>query len=267
MMRPPNILIAAGSDPCSGAGLPADLRTCLEQGCWGMGVMTAVVVQSTRGVRSFTALPSDLVLEQWREIVDDAPPAAIKLGMLGSEAVLRCLQEPLERARGEGVRVVCDPVLAAEAGDPLTGGGGDMTGLFMASLPLFDVFTPNIPEAERLLGLTLSTVDDAKEAAATLCAKGARHVLLKGGHLPGAPADVWASAQGVELMHNRVLEAVDSHGTGCQLASALACQLAQGCKPRVAAERARQHLLDKLVGARFFPGRGRALLGFLPYKG
>lgn len=262
----PRLVLVGGTDPCGGAGLPADLRACEALGCWGFGVVTAVVVQSTLGVRRFEVMSPELVAEQWDCVLDDAPTVSgAKLGMLGSAAVARVLGPRLAALQAAGCPVVYDPVLASGHGVALSG-DALVEAVREVVLPAVTVLTPNVPEAERVLGLGAGSIIDlegALEAAAALCALGPRAVLLKGGHLPGAPGDVLVVGAGERrsvLSHGQLPGALDIHGTGCHLASALACGLARGERIEEAAAEARAVFLGWLAGARLRPGRGREIL-------
>ncbi len=256
----PIVLIAAGTDPSGGAGVLADVRVCDELGCWGMPVVTAVVAQSTLGVRGFDGVSPSMVLAQWDAVVDDCPVAVVKLGMLGTAAVAEALVSRLCAVRETGVPVVFDPVLASEAGRPLARQA--LVAVIRDELVgHVDVLTPNVPEAEVLLGRSISSVEELQEAALALVELGARSVLLKGGHLAGSPGDALAwRGGGVLFLANDVVVDADVHGTGCHLASAIAAHLAHGLALEDAIRGARSYLLEKFLTARWRPGRGREIL-------
>jgi hydroxymethylpyrimidine/phosphomethylpyrimidine kinase len=220
----PITLTVAGSDPSGGAGLQADLKTFHQHGAYGMAVVTLVTVQSTRGVQRVDVLPAGLVGEQLSWLLADVTPQAAKTGALGSAAVVEVVAAKLQ-----GVRfpVVVDPVMVSKHGHRLLDDPA-VTALRERLLPHTTLLTPNTQEAAALLGRAVDTVAQAREAARALSLLGPKAVLVKGGHLAGAPIDVlWDGATMTELEGQR-LEVTHTHGTGCTLSAAITSQLACG---------------------------------------
>lgn len=186
-------------------------------------------------------------------VLDDLGAEAIKTGMLHSAPVIEAVAAELE-ARGRGVPLVVDPVMVAESGasllDPAAIGALNRDLLVRATL-----LTPNLPEAEKLTGMAIADLDAMRQAAAMLRTLGAEAVLLKGGHLLGETIhDVLATEAGLEVYTGARIAARGSHGTGCTLASAIACGLAQGLGLRDAVARGRAYLREAIRTA---PGFGR----------
>jgi len=265
--RWPIVLVTAGTDPSGGAGLPADARACEAHACWAYGIVTGVVVQSTLGVDDFETLNAALVEAQLDSALRDIQPAAVKTGMLGSVAVARAISDRVRAIRyaSESVPWVVDPVLASGAGSSLRG-AGLVEGLRRVVLPLTTVLTPNVPEAAALLELPPDAITDEAamcDAAERLLSLGPEAVLLKGGHVAGAPGDALAvTGHTTEFLRNEeVLPGLDIHGTGCHLASAVASELAHGATLRAACTRARRTLSVWIRRSHFSPGKGRAILG------
>ena len=244
------VLTVAGSDSGGGAGIQADLKTMLAHGVHGMSVLTAVTAQNSVGVQGIWPLPLDAIRTQFSSVVADIGVDAVKTGMLGSREVVECVAELLAEV-GE-VPVVVDPVCASKHGDPLIDDDA-LDALRHRLLPLATVVTPNLIEAALLAGAE----PDARPEllAERLLAFGPRWVLVKGGHRTGPPVDYLTDGTeshsfGAERSDNR-----HTHGTGCTLASALACQLAAGLSVPEAMSRAK-HYITGAVRAGFPLGDG-----------
>lgn len=222
----PVALTIAGSDSGGGAGIQADLKTFEAFGVFGTSAITAVTAQNTRGVTAVAVLDPDLIAAQIRAVCEDLAPRAAKTGMLGNAAGVLAVADAIRRT---GLApVVVDPVMVATSGDRLLEEDA-LEALREALLPLATLVTPNIPEAELLLGRTLRTVDALPEAARELAGLGPMAVLLKGGHLPG-PEVVDVAWDGTEHREYRAprIDTTSTHGTGCTLSAAIAAGLARG---------------------------------------
>ncbi len=250
---PPRIaLTIAASDPSGGAGVQADLKTFAAFDVFGMAVPTALTVQNTMGVASVTPLAPAVVAASIRALFADCPPAAIKVGALGSREVAEAAWEAL----GDGP-VVLDPVLVSTSGTTL----GDAS-WFAHWWERVEVLTPNGPEAALLSGVDVQSADDAIRAGEALLARGVSAVLVKGGHHAdeGRSVDMLVTAGGVRRFE-RARVPHDIHGTGCALSSAIAAGLAQGRPVEDAIERAFGWMTAAIAGARQ-TGGGRMVLGF-----
>ena len=224
-MSAPRVLSIAGTDPTGGAGLHADLKAVAANGGYGMGVVTALVAQNTRGVRSVHVPPVSFLREQLDAVGDDVTVDAVKVGMLGRADVVRVVHDWLDEVRPPVV--VLDPVMVATSGDRLL--DRDATDALLALLPLADLVTPNVPELALLAGEPPATrwtalVDQASRVAE-------RHgvlVLAKGGHLDDDEVrDALVGPEGVRcsVAAPRV-RTTATHGTGCSLSSAVATRYA-----------------------------------------
>ena len=252
MQTKPNTLTIAGSDSGGGAGIQADLKTFHALGTHGLTAITAVTSQNSRGVTAVHRVPTAHVRSQIDAVFDDFPIAAVKTGMLGSATVTRLVAK--EMARRKPAWLVVDPVMVSTSGTRLLDDDA-LEALVGHLIPLTDVFTPNLPEAEALLGRSIGKAVD--EAGADLLAMGAAGVLLKGGHGKGRVlVDRYYDASGViEIRHERL--SIEGHGTGCTLASAVAAGLARGKSPH-AAVRAAIAWVDKAMRRAWRAGGGTA---------
>jgi hydroxymethylpyrimidine/phosphomethylpyrimidine kinase len=218
-------LTIAGSDSSGGAGIQADLKTFAAHGVFGMSAVTAVTAQNTLGVTGVVALPAAFVAAQIDAVALDIPPDATKIGMLANAEIIAAVADAIARHRLPNV--VLDTVMVAKSRARLLDAGA-VAALRDRLLPLATVMTPNVPEAEALTGLTLTSVADLHRAARRLVDLGARAALVKGGHLDGPATDVlWDGVTASELAADRIAS-VHTHGTGCTLSSAVAARLARG---------------------------------------
>jgi len=223
-------LTIAGSDSGGGAGVQADLHTFAAHGIHGTSVVTALTAQNTLGVTAAHAAPADIVRAQLEAVLTDFDVRAAKTGMLGGEEILGVVAE--YGSAGRLPPLVVDPVMITTSGDPLF--SGDAAAYLDRLGPIATVLTPNLPEAERLLGRAIAGIDDMREAARALAAHGPRAVMVKGGHAAGggAAAEVvvdvlWCEGRMLDLAAPRVATG-NTHGTGCTLAAAIAARLALG---------------------------------------
>jgi hydroxymethylpyrimidine/phosphomethylpyrimidine kinase len=225
--RPPVALTIAGSDSGGGAGIQADLKTFTVLGVFGMSAVTAVTVQNTVGVRDAQVLEPDLVAAQIDAVLEDIGCDAVKTGMLGTAEVVTAVAGRL--AAHEAPNVVVDPVMVAKSGDRLLAEDARLA-MIEQLLPVARIITPNLPEAEALLGREV-TRDAMEEAARALCETGAGAALIKGGHLAeGSAEDVLYDAETGEVhrFHAPRIDTKNTHGTGCTFSSAIAAFLARG---------------------------------------
>ena len=249
-MRGPTgrVLIVAGSDSGGGAGIQADLKTVQALGGFGMTAVTALTAQNTLGVHGVLAVPAEFVRQQMEVVLDDLGADAVKTGMLRSAEVVEVVGDVL---RGRGLPFVLDPVMVAKGGARLLDPAA--VSALLRLLPLATVVTPNIPEAEVLLGRAIAA-DEVVAAAEALRGMGAAAVLLKGGHGEGAVVrDVLVSEAGVEVLEMPRIATRHTHGTGCTLASAVATGLAAGLGLGAAVLRGRAYVQAAILAA---PGYG-----------
>jgi hydroxymethylpyrimidine/phosphomethylpyrimidine kinase len=219
-------LTIAGSDSGAGAGIQADLKTFAAHGVYGTSVITAVTAQNTLGVSMFEALSPELVRAQLDAVMSDIGAHAAKTGMLPTAAIVECVS-----AAVAGLRIphlVVDPVMVAKSGDRLVDDDA-VRAIKGILLPRAFVVTPNIPEAEALSGLQISTDQDRREAARRILALGPAAVVIKGGHFDTPDiVDLLASGgEFAEFRHERIA-GCHTHGTGCTFAASIAASLALG---------------------------------------
>jgi hydroxymethylpyrimidine/phosphomethylpyrimidine kinase len=261
------VLSIAGSDSGGGAGIQADLKTTAALGCFGMTAITAITAQNTVGVRAIHALPPALLAQQIDAVVEDIGVDAVKIGMLHDPEVVRVVAAAI-RSHGLG-NVVLDPVMVATSGDRLIA-APTVRVLVDELFPLATLITPNLDEAAWLLERAIDDAAQLDAAARALQALGAPAVLLKGGHLRGPElTDVLALPPPAELRRWRSprLASRNTHGTGCTLSTAIACQLALGLALSEAVQAARdyvQHGLAAGADLRIGHGHGPLNHGFAP---
>lgn len=244
-------LTIAGSDSGGGAGIQADLKTFAAHGVFGTSAITAITAQNTQGVVSWQPLAADLVIAQIEAVVGDLGADAVKIGMLGTAAIVEAVAATIRAL--DLPQVVVDPVMIAKGGDRLLEPDA-VAAMRSELLPIAHVVTPNVPEAEVLADMPIRSVDDMRRAGERILRIGPRVVLVKGGHLEGPESvDVACSeASTFQLRRPRIVSR-HTHGTGCTLSSAIAANLARGLTDREALEAAR----DYLDGAiRHAPGLG-----------
>ncbi|MFC4728621.1 bifunctional hydroxymethylpyrimidine kinase/phosphomethylpyrimidine kinase [Coralloluteibacterium thermophilus] len=253
--RPLSALTIAGSDSGGGAGIQADLHTFAAHGVHGLSALAALTAQHTRGVAAVHVPPVSFLRAQIDACFDDFRIGAVKLGMLANAEVIHAVADALEAHAPP--HVVLDPVMVATSGARLLERDA-LDALRERLIPLASVLTPNVPEAELLLGHAIADDDDADAALVELLALGPRAVLLKGGHLPGAGEMVDRFDDGAtlaEFSHPRL--EIEGHGTGCTLAAAIAANLAQGMPAAAACEAASDYIHGALRGGTR-PGLGSA---------
>lgn len=220
-------LTIAGSDPSGGAGIQADLKTFSACGCFGTSAIVAVVDENTVGVTGVHPVPVDFVVGQIRSVLDDIGADAVKIGMLHSSELIRAVRDTLDRY--DIRNVVLDPVMVATSGDPLLQQEAVAT-LRDELIPRVRVITPNIPEAEILLGRKLPRQEELPDAARELSQGGRVSVFLKAGHLDDDElVDIFYNAESDEVipLRSKRIRTVNTHGTGCTLSSAIAAFLAR----------------------------------------
>ena len=222
-------LSIAGSDCSGGAGIQADLKAFAAHGVFGMSVIVSVVAENTCRVIEVADLSPGIVKNQIDAVYEDIVSDAVKIGMLSSSAIMEAVAEKLDQYKPGNV--VIDPVMYAKNGAPLMESSSVDT-LIKVILPRADLLTPNIPEAEKIAGISINSGADIEKAAEIILKMGCRHVLIKGGH-----AQNHGSAEAEDLLHDGTriarfssprVQTRNTHGTGCTLSSAIAANLALG---------------------------------------
>ena len=252
----PRLLTIAGSDSGGGAGIQADLKTFAALGCFGMTAITALTAQNTTGVRAIHGVPPDMLASQIDAVLEDIGVDAVKIGMLHSPEIVHAVASAIDRHALP--HVVLDPVMVATSGAVLI----DNPAIAALVRELFGravLITPNLDEAALLVSRPLANEADMQAAANELLAKGARAVLVKGGHLPGEVVSDLLQVAGAapHWMRAPRIATANTHGTGCTLSSAIAAHLALGCSLRDAVEAARAYVRGALqAGAGVRTGAG-----------
>jgi hydroxymethylpyrimidine/phosphomethylpyrimidine kinase len=224
-MKLPVALTIAGSDSGGGAGIQADLKTFAALGVHGTSAITAVTAQNTLGVSGYLELPPDIVRAQIDDVVSDLAPAAAKTGMLSSVEIIEVVAAAVER---HGIaNLVVDPVMVAKGGAKLLRDDA-VDALRTRLLPLAAVLTPNLPEAEVLLGRPIATREERERAACELVALGCRAAVVKGGHAETDADDVVYEGGRLTWLPGERIATANTHGSGCVFSAAIAAGLARG---------------------------------------
>jgi hydroxymethylpyrimidine/phosphomethylpyrimidine kinase len=250
-MTLPVALTIAGSDSGAGAGIQADLKTFAALGVYGLTVITAITAQNTVGVRAVQEIDPETIAAQLDAVAEDFAISALKTGMLSSAPIIDVVASGIRR---HGLRpVVVDPVMVAKSGDRLLQADA-VAALRHTLLPLADLVTPNIPEAEVLSDQPIRTRNDRISAARAMMKLGVRAVVIKGGHAEGDPViDMLVDETGVHEFAAARIATRSTHGTGCTFSAAITAGLARGLPLQAAVAEARIYLSRALADA---PGLG-----------
>ena len=237
------ILTIAGSDSSGGAGIQADIKTITAHKMYAMSAITALTAQNTTGVYGILEATPEFVANQLDCIFTDIYPDAVKIGMVSNSEIISVIAEKLKEYGAKNI--VVDPVMVATSGSDLMQGGAEDT-LIKKLIPLATVITPNIPEAEVLSGMKIETHADMENAAKIISEKTSGAVLIKGGHLTDTADDlIYTGGKAVWLTSKRI-DNPNTHGTGCTLSSAIACNLAAGYDVETAIKNAKGYITDAL---------------------
>ena len=240
-MKPVRVLTIAGSDSGGGAGIQADLKTITVLGGFGMSVITALTAQNTLGVHRIHYVPPVFVAAQFDAVATDIGIDAAKTGMLATSEIIRVVAGKI-RQYGI-VKLVVDPVMVAKGGMSLIREDAKKT-MITELIPLAFVLTPNIPEAEVLSGIRIATLADMKEAARIIRNLGARHVVVKGGHLAGDATDLLYDGRESRIFSAPRIATADTHGTGCTYSAAIATCLGRGMDVAGAVAEAKRYITE-----------------------
>lgn len=237
------VLTIAGSDCSGGAGIQADLKTMTSLGVYGMSAVTALTAQNTTGVYGILDSTPEFLANQLDCIFTDIRPDAVKIGMVSKKELIKVIADKLEQYQAK--QIVIDPVMVSTSKSRLLEEDALYT-LMESLLPLADLITPNIPEAELLAGSRIETERDMTQAAERIADRFHTAVLVKGGHQLNDANDVlYREGQSVWFYGKRI-DNPNTHGTGCTLSSAIACGLAKGYSMKESVERAKQYLSNAL---------------------
>jgi hydroxymethylpyrimidine/phosphomethylpyrimidine kinase len=233
----------AGSDSGGGAGIQADLKTFQALGVYGTSTLTAITAQNTVAVTAVHEIPTDVIAAQIDAVVSDIGVDAAKTGMLSSAAIIATVADRIRHWNIE--RLVVDPVMVAKSGDRLLREDA-VQALVRELLPLAMVLTPNVPEAEVLVGRALVSDEDFRQAARDIVALGPRTVLMKGGHRQGDATDLFYDGKDFVALSSERFDTPNTHGTGCTLSAAIAAGLARGLGVQEAVAEAKRYVSEAI---------------------
>ena len=253
------VLSIAGSDSSGGAGIQADLKTMCAHGIYGMTAITALTAQNTLGVSAIQEVAPNFLDKQIDTCLNDITADAIKVGMIATAEQVKVIAQNIRKY--DIKNVVVDPVMVASSGDSLTK-SETIKEMEKLLFPISRVITPNIPEAEKLIGTTIKDKEDMEQAARVLGEKYGCAVLVKGGHAAEAASDVLYDNRKIIWYEGVRINNANTHGTGCTLSSAIACNLALGCDLPQAISKAKEYL-TKAIEANLDLGKGSGPLNHL----
>lgn len=236
-------LTIAGSDSCGGAGIQADIKAFSANGVYGMSVITAVTAQNTQGVFDVQDISPSVIAHQIEAIMDDIVVDAIKIGMVSRPETIEIIAQTLKKYPLPPL--VIDPVMISKSGYDLLQPEAKKA-LMETLLPMATLITPNLPEAEVIVGYTIDTLELMKKAAYDLHQLGCQYVLVKGGHLNDDATDVLFDGKEIHLLSQKRLSTINTHGTGCTLSSAIAANLAKGMGVKQAVEGAKAYITEAI---------------------
>lgn len=233
------VLTIAGSDSCGGAGIQADLKSFSANGVFGMSVITAVTAQNTQGVFAVQDIDIQVIEKQIEAIFDDIEVDAVKIGMVSRVETIEAVAAGLLKYKPKNV--VIDPVMISKSGYYLLKPDA-VDAMVTKLLPLAAIVTPNIPEAEEIAQMKITSLKEMEEAAKVIYDLGPRHVLLKGGHRSEDATDILFDGTKYYYLKGQRIETKNTHGTGCTLSAAIAANLAKGCTAYEAVAQAKEYI-------------------------
>jgi hydroxymethylpyrimidine/phosphomethylpyrimidine kinase len=236
-------LTIAGSDSGGGAGIQADLKTFAALEVYGMSAITAITAQNTCGVSAVQGIDPEVVAAQIRAVVSDIGVGAAKTGMLFSAEIIRAVAATVRAVALQPL--VVDPVMVATSGDRLLQREAEES-LRQEIIPLAAIVTPNLAEAEVLVGRKVTNLEEMRAAAEQIVTGGARAVVVKGGHAVTRATDVFYDGTSMELLQSEVVDTHNTHGTGCTLSAAICAYLARGATLLEAVRRAKLYITGAL---------------------
>jgi len=233
-------LTIAGADSGGGAGVEADIKTFTVLKVYGMTAITAVTAQNTVGIMGVMEVSPEIVYLQIKAVCEDIGVDAVKTGMMPNSEIILVVSEALREFNIKNI--VVDPIIMSSSGYPLI--KEDAIGMLISEIfPIALIVTPNIPEAERLTGMTIRSIEDMKKAAKEIKEAGSRYVLIKGGHLGnGNVTDVLYDGNEYYYFKGRYFKDKNVHGTGCTLSAAITAYIAHGFNITEAVEKARKYI-------------------------
>ncbi|MFH1728861.1 MAG: bifunctional hydroxymethylpyrimidine kinase/phosphomethylpyrimidine kinase [Pseudomonadota bacterium] len=243
------VLTIAGSDPCGGAGVQADLWTFRDLGVYGLSAITALTAQNTSELRSLHIVKANVLKDQLDSLIEDFDISAVKIGMVGDLKLAELIEKYI--IVNEMKNIVVDPVLTSTTGKNLS--DDDLKSFYLEKLfPLAKVITPNIPEAETLTGIKIDSEENLEKVLSKLKGTNCEYVVLKGGHLekitnnkyqmPNTTSDFIYDGKKIETLSLKTIDTCQVRGTGCRFSSAIAANMAKGLEPLVAISKAKEYV-------------------------
>lgn len=242
-MQIKKVLTIAGSDSSGGAGIQADIKTIMANGCYAMSAITSLTAQNTIGVTGIMDTTPEFLELQIRAVFDDIRPDAVKIGMVSSKELICTIADMLTEY--EAQNIVLDPVMVSTSGSRLLKDDA-VFALCDRLFPIADIITPNIPEASLLTGLDIKCEEDMSEAGRMLADKYNINVLIKGGHSINDANDMLVTKDNCVWFRGEHIDNQNTHGTGCTLSSAIASYLANGYNMADSVKKAKQYISDVL---------------------
>ena len=233
------VLTIAGSDSSGGAGIQADLKSFSANGVFGMSVITAVTAQNTQGVFAVQDINVDVIEGQIAAIFDDIEVDAVKIGMVSRSETIRAVAAGITRYKASNI--VVDPVMISKSGYYLLKPDA-VEAMVSCLLPLATIVTPNIPEAEEIADMKITSLKDMEAAARIIHSLGPKYVLLKGGHRADDATDILFDGQNYHYLTSQRIATKNTHGTGCTLSAAIAANLAKGYNAYEAVSQAKEYI-------------------------
>lgn len=250
------VLSIAGSDSCGGAGIQADIKAMSSLGVYAMTVITAVTAQNTQGVTDVLEVDKKMVEAQIRAIFDDIEVDAVKIGMVSNVEIIKTIRELLLEYKVKNI--VVDPVMVSKSGYFLL--KPEAVEELKKLIEIADVVTPNIPEAEVLTDMKITSEEEMKLAAKDIKTMGAKNVLVKGGHRCNDANDVLYHNEEFVTINGTRIDTQNTHGTGCTLSSAIASHLAKGYSVEEAVKFSKEYI-SKAIENSFSIGKGVGPVG------
>ena len=238
------VLSIAGSDSSGGAGIQADIKTIIANGCFAETAITALTAQNTLGVRDILNVTPEFLENELDAIFEDIRPDAIKIGMVSDKNLIKSIVKKLKQYNAKNI--VVDPVMVATSGSKLLSDDAINT-LINELIPLADIITPNIPEAEVLSGIKINNINDMEQAIKIISKLGSKSVLLKGGHMINDANDLLYFNNELTWINGKRINNNNTHGTGCTLSSAIASNLAKDFDIITSIKRSKYYLSNCLM--------------------
>lgn len=237
------VLTIAGSDCSGGAGIQADIKTIITHRMYAMSAITALTAQNTTGVFGIFDSSADFVAQQIDAIFTDIVPDAVKIGMVSNKDIIKMIANKLVEYKAKNI--VLDPVMISTSGNKLLNDDA-MNILINKLIPIATVITPNIPEAECLCDFSIKTKEDMQKAAIEISKNYSGHILIKGGHLSDSSDDLLFANGNFYWFEQQNIDNPNTHGTGCTLSSAIACNLANGLSIETSIKNAKEYVTGAL---------------------